>query len=83
MASKPTNRKNTQKKSQAQKSQMNNRREMTGLICIALALLGFLCYFNTDAFLLSPLTKLIGGLFGQLGRYILPLVLVYTALIPF
>ncbi len=83
MASKPTNRKNTQKKSQAQKSQMNNRREMTGLICIALALLGFLCYFNTDAFLLSPLTKLIGGLFGQLGRYILPLVLVYTALILF
>lgn len=87
MPSKPTNQKKrtsqASKMSSAQKKQMQNRREIMGIICIILALFALLCYVNTDAFLISSCAALIGGLFGQVGRYILPFLLVYTAILLF
>ena len=87
MASKPSNqnKRTTQKprSGAAQKQQMQNRRELAGVICIILALFALLCYVNTDAFLISSCASLIGGLFGQVGRYILPFLLVYTAMLLF
>lgn len=87
MASKPTNKKKSgsqaSKTSTAQKKQMQNRRELVGVICIILALFAFLCYVNTNAFLISNCAALIGGLFGQVGRYILPFMLIYMAVILF
>ena len=87
MASKPSNqnKRPAQKprSGAAQKQQMQNRRELAGVICIILALFALLCYVNTDAFLISSCAALIGGLFGQVGRYILPFLLVYTAMLLF
>lgn len=88
MASKQTNNKNNSashasKATGAQKKQAQNRREMIGVICIVAALFALLCYFNTEAFLISSCAALIGGLLGQMGRYLLPLVLVYIAVILF
>ena len=87
MASKPTNKKKSgsqaSKTSTAQKKQMQNRRELVGVICIILALFAFLCYVNTNAFLISNCAALIGGLFGQVGRYILPFMLIYMTVILF
>ncbi|MDD6643884.1 MAG: DNA translocase FtsK [Firmicutes bacterium] len=87
MASKPTNQKknasHASKASAAQKKQMQNRRELTGVICIVLALFALLCYVNTDAFLISTCAALIGGLIGQVGRYLLPFILIYVAVILF
>lgn len=87
MSSKPTNMKKkdsaAKKATASQKRQKQNRREIGGVICIIAALIGFLCYVNTSAFLIAPLTKLVGGLFGQLGRYILPFALIYTAILLF
>ncbi len=87
MASKPTNKKKNSaqasKPSTARKKQMQNRRELAGVICIILALFAFLCYVNTNAFLISNCAALIGGLFGQVGRYILPFMFLYMAVILF
>ena len=87
MASKPSNQKknasHASKASSAQKQQTQNRRELTGVICIVLALFALLCYVNTDAFLISSCAALIGGLLGQVGRYLLPAVLIYIAVILF
>lgn len=71
------------KASAGQKKQMQNRRELTGVICIVLALFALLCYVNTNAFLISSCAALIGGLLGQVGRYILPFVLIYIAVLLF
>lgn len=60
-----------------------NRRELVGLLCILLAILCAICWFRTDAFIISGLTKLICGLGGPVTRYLLPLVLVYAALLLF
>ena len=72
MASKPSNqnKRSAQKprSGAAQKQQMQNRRELAGVICIILALFALLCYVNTDAFLISSCAALIGGLFGQVGQ---------------
>ena len=75
----------TKKKSKKQNSikQQQNRREMIGLLCIVIAIFALLCCFETDAFLLAPCAKLIGGLFGQVGRYVLPFVLCYAGIILF
>ena len=78
---KPVKKNTTSKSSQSAASQ--NRREIAGLICILLAILGAICWFNTDAFLISGLTKFICGLGGQVTRYLLPVVLVYTAVLLF
>lgn len=87
MASKPTNQKkndsHASKASAAQKKQMQNRRELSGVICLVLALFALLCYVNTKAFLISSCASLIGGLLGQVGRYLLPVVLFYIAVILF
>ena len=82
MATKSTKPKKTsqsEKQISARKKESQNRRELGGILCILLALFAALCCFNTDAFLLQPVAKFIGGLLGQMGRYLLPFVLVYTA----
>ena len=60
-----------------------NRREIAALLCILVAILGVLCWFGTDAFLISGLTKLISGLGGPVTRYLLPVALVYAAVLLF
>ena len=83
MATKSTKPKKTsqsEKQVSARKKESQNRRELGGILCILLALFAALCCFNTDAFLLQPIAKFIGGLLGQMGRYLLPIVLVYVAI---
>lgn len=75
--------KTTQAKQALEKKQNQNRREYMGLLCILCAIFACLCWFNTDAFLLRACADLVGGLFGQIGRYILPLILLYTAVLLF
>ena len=60
--------------------EQQNRREFTGILLLLIAILAFLCCLPTDAFLLSTGAGLVGGLFGQLGRYILPIVLIAIAI---
>lgn len=67
----------------AQKKEQQNRREIWGIICIIAAIFALLCCLNTDAFLIYPCASLIGGLFGQMGRYLLPFALVAAALLLF
>ncbi len=59
----------------AQAKQAQNRRELGGVLCIIMAIFCLICCFDTDAFLIAPTAKLIGGLLGQVGRYLLPAVL--------
>ncbi len=73
--------KNAAKSSKTQ--QMQNRREIAGIICILLCIFSIICCFDTDAFLIKPATSLISGLFGQVGRYILPVILAVTVAILF
>ncbi len=77
---KGTNAKTTQT---AAKKQEQNRREITGIFCLLAALFAFLCCFNTDAFLIGKTALLFGGLFGQTGRYALPVLLTVIALVLF
>ncbi len=68
------------------KKRMNEKqhsREFLGLLMFLLAFLSILCWFNTDAVILFPLSKLISGLFGQLGRYCMPVILIYCGCILF
>ena len=64
----------------AVKREQQNRREFTGILLLLIAILAFLCCIPTDAFLLATGAGLIGGLFGQMGRYILPIVLIAIAI---
>ena len=64
----------------AVKREQQNRREFTGILLLLIAILAFLCCIPTDAFLLATGAGLIGGLFGQIGRYILPIVLIAIAI---
>ena len=73
----------TAKQTAAQKRQTQNRREIWALVCIFLAIFSIICCFNTTAFLIRPFASLIAGLFGQAGRYILPLALIATVVILF
>ena len=70
----------TAKQTAAQKRQTQNRREIWALVCIFLAIFSIICCFNTTAFLIRPFASLIAGLFGQAGRYILPLALIATVI---
>lgn len=83
MANKSRNKKNESQSSKhvsAAKREQQNRREFTGILLLLLAILGFLCCIPTDAFLIASGAALIGGLFGQLGRYILPILLIAAAI---
>lgn len=66
----------------AKKTPQNNR-TLAGIICILFALFGMLCWVNTDAVVIDACGRGIAGLFGQIGRYILPLALIYIAVILF
>ena len=70
-------------KNAAPARQQQNRREMWAIFCIVLTLFSVICCFNIDAVLLKPLITLIAGLFGQPGRYLLPLFLIVTTVILF
>lgn len=65
------------------KQEQQNRRELWGIVCILAALFGSICWFNTDAVVIKSCTKLVVGLFGQVGRYLLPVALIYTAVLLF
>ena len=83
MSNKPKNKKKESQSSKhvsATKREQQNRREFTGILLILVAIFAFLCCLPTDAFLLAPAAALIGGLFGQLGRYILPVILIAIAI---
>ena len=64
----------------AAKREQQNRREFTGILLILFAILAFLCCLPADAFLISSGAAVVGGLFGQMGRYILPLILIAIAI---
>ena len=83
MANKPKNKKKETQSSKhvtATKREQQNRREFTGILLILLAILAFLCCIPTDAFLITSGAALVGGLFGQIGRYILPVILIAVAI---
>ncbi len=61
--------------------QKQNRRVWLGVIFVALALVVVLCWFNTETLLLGPLSRFITGMFGAVGKFILPVLLVYNAII--
>ena len=89
MAKEKTTAKPRKKPTQAAKSVKKakeppkNRRELWGVLCVILALFGLLCYVNTDAFLIATCVKVVCGLIGQVGRYILPLFLIAVAIVLF
>ena len=70
-------------RSAAPARQQQNRREMWAIFCIVLTLFSLICCFNINAVLLKPLVTLIAGLFGQPGRYLMPLILIVTTVILF
>lgn len=83
MANQTNNKKKTTQSNKhvsASKREQQNRREFTGILLLLLAILAFLFYIPSDAFLLKPGAALVGGLFGQMGRYILPIVLIAAAI---
>ena len=63
--------------------QKQNRREFLGVIFFIMAFIFMLCWFNTDTMLLSPLSKIVSGLFGGMGKILLPFLLVYNGIILF
>ncbi len=72
---------NARLKQAALETQKQNRRELYGVFLIIFALYFMLCWVNTSALLIRPTAKLIGGLFGQLGRYLLPPALIWCGVI--
>ena len=63
MAKRPvTKNKSTAESKKAEQKQQQNRRELTGVFCLLIALLAGLCCIQTDAFLLKPIGGLIRGL---------------------
>lgn len=79
--------KTTQAAAESQKAsgsnQPQNRRELEAVACVLFGVYSIICCFETEAFLIKPIANLIAGLFGQPGRYILPVVLMITAAILF
>ena len=73
----------TTRSAKAVKKKSQNSREIGGILCIVFALFGMLCWVNTDAILIGPCSRGIAGLVGQIGRYILPLALIYIAVVLF
>ena len=67
----------------ARQKQRQNRRELWAILCIVLTVFSVICCFNINAVLLKPLIALIGGLVGQPGRYLLPIMLLVTCVILF
>ena len=64
----------------AVKREQQNRREIIGIALLLFAILAFLCCIPTDAIVLAAGAAFVGGLFGQMGRYILPIVLIVIAI---
>ena len=79
MAAKPKKKTQTPPKKQPERPQNQNRRELTAIGLLIAALFGVLCWFNFDAVILSSIIKILTGLFGQVGRYILPVALAAVA----
>ena len=64
----------------ARAKQSQNRRELSGVLCLIGAIFCLICCFNTEAFLIAPAARLFGGLLGQVGRYLLPVGLTFVGL---
>ena len=71
------------KKANAPRQEQQNRREIAGIIFVVAALFAIICCFDTEASLIGMGASLVSGLIGQLGRYMLPAVLVWTGLVLF
>ena len=65
------------------RAEQQTRRTWLGIIFIVLAFICFLSWFNTDTAILKPMAAVVIGLFGQMGKFLLPFLLVYNALILF
>ena len=63
--------------------EQQSRREIWGVIFFIMAFIFVLCWFNTDTMLLRPLSSLVSGLFGGVGKILLPFLLVYNGIILF
>ncbi len=63
--------------------QKHNRRVWLAFAFFAIAGISILCLFNTDSdtILLAPLSRMITGLFGAVGKFLLPLLLIYIGVI--
>ncbi len=61
--------------------QKENHRELVGIGVLIAALFAIVCCFDTDAVVIRLIAGLVGGLFGQIGRYLLPLALFYTGIL--
>ena len=81
MAAKAKKKTQTPPKKQPERPQNQNRRELTAIGLLIAALFGVLCWFNFDAVILSSIIKILTGLFGQVGRYILPVALAAVAIL--
>lgn len=82
-SSKPKKTSQSEKHVEEQKAQRQNVRERLGVLLILAAIYAALCCLRTKAFLIAPCAALIGGLFGQIGRYLLPVLLVAAAVMLF
>ncbi len=74
---------NSKAKNTPVKAERENYRELLALLSFVLGVFFLLCCFDVDAFLISPCTALISGLFGQIGKYTLPFAFMYTGVILF
>ena len=81
MAAKAKKKTQTPPKKQPERPQNQNRRELTAIGLLIAALFGVLCWFNFDAVILNTFIKILTGLFGQVGRYILPIALAAVAIL--
>ena len=80
---KPTQADVASKKANETKKDKQNRREIAGIILVVSALFAIICCFNSDAFFIHLFGSLISGLIGQFGRYLLPVMLVWSGLVLF
>ena len=67
----------------ARQAEKQSRRELWGVIFFIMAFIFVLCWFNTETMLLGPLSRLVSGLFGRLGKILFPILLVYNGIILF
>lgn len=81
--SKTTKAKKAVEKKTTAKQQQKNYREIVAIVGVFVGIFSIFCCFNTGAFLIKPFAKLISGLIGQAGRYILPLAIFVTCAILF
>ena len=58
-----------------------NKREVLAIVFFLVAFVFVICWFNTEAALMGPVSRILTGLFGIPGKIMLPMVLVYNGII--